>query len=83
MTTPTGATAEEILREQQMPPEEIRAVVTAEDPVIVRRYLELHRERLDEWVAQQRRIIGTIERWLIGGMRPTSPTVSAPRDTAL
>jgi hypothetical protein len=83
MTTRTGATAEEILREQQMPPEEIRAVVTAEDPVVVRRYLELHRERLDERIQEQRRIVATIERSLTRGMRPISPCVSVPRDTAL
>jgi hypothetical protein len=69
MTT-AGATAEEILRRQRMPAEEIRAVVTAEDPMIVRRHLELHRERLDEWIEEQRRIVVAIERSLTRAMPP-------------
>jgi hypothetical protein len=77
-----GTTAEEILRRQRMPAEEIRAVVTAEDPVIVRRHLELHRERLGEWLEEQRRIIGTIERSLTGRMQPIPPGEALP-DTAL
>ena len=44
------ATASEILHAQRMPPEEIRAVISAEDPLLVRRLLELHLERLgDGW----------------------------------
>ena len=31
---------------QRMPLDEIRAVLTADDPEIARRYLELHQERL-------------------------------------
>jgi hypothetical protein len=47
-----------------MPPEEIRAVLSADDPEIVRRFLELHRERLEEEVAEQRRTLAWLERSL-------------------
>jgi hypothetical protein len=47
-----------------MPPEEIRAVLAAEDPVIVRRHLELHRERLEEGLAEERRTLSALERLL-------------------
>jgi hypothetical protein len=47
-----------------MPPEEIRAVLAAEDPVVVRRLLELHRERLEERTAEQRRQLLVLERML-------------------
>jgi hypothetical protein len=44
-----------MLRRNRMPRAEIRAVLGAEDPEIVRRYLELHRERLEEQLAAHRR----------------------------
>jgi hypothetical protein len=47
-----------------MPTEEIRAVLSAEDPEIVHRYLELHRERLEERVAEQRRALESVEQIL-------------------
>ena len=47
-----------------MPPQEIRAVLAADDPVFVRRLLELHRERLEEWIEEQRRQVADIERSL-------------------
>ena len=55
-----SATAERIraaatLRRNRMPRAEIRAVLGAEDPEMVRRYLELHRERLEEHLAGRRR----------------------------
>ncbi len=53
------------LRRQQMPLEEIRAILATDDPLIVRRYMELHRERLDEWIAEQRRKLASLERSLI------------------
>ena len=43
------------LRRNRMPWAEIRAVLAADDPDIVRRYLELHRERLEEQMAAHRR----------------------------
>jgi hypothetical protein len=42
------------LRRHRMPRAEIRAVLGADDPEIVRRYLELHGERLQEQTAVQR-----------------------------
>ena len=55
-----SATAERIravgtLRRNRMPRAEIRAVLAADDPDIVHRYLELHRERLEEQMAAHRR----------------------------
>lgn len=52
------------LRLQGMPIEEIRVVLTADDPVVVHRYLELHHERLDERLAEQRRNLASLERSL-------------------
>ena len=51
--------AKATLVEQGMPKAEIHAVLLAVDPRVVRRYLELHRERLneqlqDEWCAVDR-----------------------------
>ena len=42
-----------ILRRQGMPSREIRAVAAADDPLVVQRLLELHRERLEEWLEEQ------------------------------
>jgi hypothetical protein len=47
------------LMDQGMPPAEIDAILGAEDPTVIRRYLQLHEERLEERLADQRR---TIER---------------------
>jgi DNA-binding transcriptional MerR regulator len=58
----TAATARRILRRQGMPPKEIRAVLAADDPLVVRRLLELHRERLEEWLEEQERLVVCIER---------------------
>ena len=44
-----------VLRSQNMPPGEIRAVLSTDDPDVVHRYLELHGERLEERLADQRR----------------------------
>jgi DNA-binding transcriptional MerR regulator len=52
------------LRRQRMPLPEIRAVLSADDPRIVRRHLELHRERLEEWVAEQRSVLASLQRSL-------------------
>jgi hypothetical protein len=63
--TIAAATARRILRGQGMPPQEIRAVLAAGDPLVVRRLLELHRERLDEWLEEQRTGVASIERSLV------------------
>ena len=54
------ALATPLLRDQGMPPEEIDAILGARDPEVVRRYLELHEERLAERLADQRRTIGRL-----------------------
>ncbi len=52
------------LRDQDMPSEEIATVLGADDPELVRRYFELHRERLEEHLADQRRTLARLERLL-------------------
>jgi DNA-binding transcriptional MerR regulator len=52
------------LTRQEMPREEIRAVLAAHEPETVRRYLDLHRERLEERLAEQRRTLADLERFL-------------------
>ena len=52
------------LREQGKPAAELQAILLSDDPVIVRRYLELHRERLEERLAEQVRTLGRLERQL-------------------
>jgi hypothetical protein len=56
--------AERILRSLGMPPEDIRAVLVADDPRLVRRHLELHRERLLEELVDRRRTLAALEREL-------------------
>jgi hypothetical protein len=58
------AWAEMVLRDQEMPPDELRVVLTTADPEVVRRHLELHVERLVEWLITQRRRVATVERIL-------------------
>jgi hypothetical protein len=64
---PFGSVADAIstLEDQAMPSEEIAAMVRAHDPEIVRRYLELHRERLAERLDGQRRTLDRLEGLLI------------------
>jgi len=47
-----------------MPPQEIRAVLTATDGLVMHRYLELHLERLEEWLAAQRHRLRAAEQVL-------------------
>jgi hypothetical protein len=47
-----------------MPPDEIRWVLTAEDPAVVHVILKLHRERLEEELAESRKALGELEAWL-------------------
>lgn len=63
------AWAASTLSRQEMPREEIRAVLAAHDPETVRRYLELHRERLEERLAEQRRTLADLERFLTEATR--------------
>jgi len=61
--SPSGsiAWAISVLKDQGMPSEEIVAILGADDPVLVSRYLELHRERFEEHLAAQRRTLARIE----------------------
>ena len=65
-----AAATRRVLRRQGMPRQEIRAVLAANDPLMVRRLLELHRERLEEWLEEQRRLVANIERSLVGEPGP-------------
>jgi hypothetical protein len=52
------------LSSHDMPPEEIRAVLRARDPVVVARYMELHREWLAEQLAHRIEELEVLERIL-------------------
>jgi DNA-binding transcriptional MerR regulator len=71
-TVTTRSATRRILRRQGMPPQEIRAILAAGDPLVVRRLLELHRERLEEWLEEQRRSLATLERSLAAADNPSS-----------
>lgn len=58
------AWAESVLRQQGMPPEELRFVMASEDAETVRRHLELHLERLEERLMGQRRHVVSAQRIL-------------------
>jgi hypothetical protein len=53
--------AADVLRRCQMPEDEIRWVLTADDPAVVHMILELHRERLEEQLAERRKTLGELE----------------------
>jgi hypothetical protein len=59
------AWAARTLRRYEMPSEEISAVLGADKPELVRRYMELHRERLEERLADQLRALNGLERLLV------------------
>ena len=75
------AWADITLRHHDMPSEEIRAILEADGPEIVRRYLELHGERLEEKVAEQRRTLACRERFLADAIerRNGKPETSSDR----
>jgi hypothetical protein len=52
-----------------MPPDEIRWILTADDPAVVHMILELHRERLEEELADRRKALGELEARLMIGVR--------------
>jgi len=59
------AWAEMVLRDQEMPSDELRVVLATADRELVRRHLELHLERFEEWLITQRRSVVAAERILI------------------
>ena len=64
--------AARVLGCQQMPEEEIDAVLATDDPEVVRRYLELHREWLEERLADQLRELDAVESQLLAERLATS-----------
>ena len=72
--TPTAAPAnwaERVLARQDMPPNEISAILATDEPEMVRRYLELHRERLEERLADRLREVDAIQAQLLA-MQPSA-----------
>ena len=59
--TDVRANAAEVLRRCQMQEDEIRWVLTADDPAVVHMILELHRERLEEELAARRKALAELE----------------------
>ena len=57
--------AEHALQAHEMPRSEIRAVLRSGDPTVVRRHLELHRERLREQLDDKLRTIDVLESILV------------------
>ena len=80
------AWAEMVLRDQEMPPDELRAALTTADPELLRRLFELHLERLKEWLITQRRSVAAAERILTeaagaaSSARPAFVELGTPRD---
>ena len=72
--------AAEMLRKCQMPEDEIRWVLTADDPAVFHMILELHRERLEEELAERRRALGDLE---VGLAKRAGTGVSANVDPEL
>jgi hypothetical protein len=72
------ASAVETLHEHGMPADEIGAVLAADDPEVVGRYLELHRERLEERLMEQRRTLASVERTLTAAILERRRRTSIP-----
>jgi hypothetical protein len=71
------ASAARALLRQEMPLGEVRAVLEAADPTVVRRYLELHRERLEEQIAERCRVLDAVERMLTENLAVNHANTSA------
>jgi hypothetical protein len=70
------AWAEMVLRDQEMPPDELRLVLTTPDRELVRHHLELHLERLEERLSTQRRRVVAVERMVAEAIERSRPTRS-------
>jgi len=55
------ADAADVLRRCQMPTDEIRWILAADDPAVVHMIVELHLERLEEELAERRAALGELE----------------------
>lgn len=81
------AEAADGLRRCQMPEDEIRWVLTADDPAVVHMIMELHRERLEEELAERRKRLRELELGLgayqLSNLRtpPTSGACTRSRGT--
>src|SRR5262245_37758338 len=60
----TAGWATRVLLDNGMPPAEIREVLTTDDTRVVRRRMELHRERLVEELFDRHRTLASLERVL-------------------
>jgi hypothetical protein len=60
-----------------MPPTEIHTVLVTDDPEIIRRHMELHRERLQERIADEVATVGRIEASLSEAIRARTRARSA------
>jgi hypothetical protein len=65
------------LRRLGMPPTEIHTVLLTDDPDVVRRLIELHRERLHERIADEVATVGRIEASLSEAIRARTRARSA------
>lgn len=65
-----------VLRDLDMPPDEVDAIVAAHHPLIVHRVMELHRERLEERLADQLRTLDRLERILTPAFSRLPPVPS-------
>jgi hypothetical protein len=75
--------AADVLRRCRMPEDEIRWVLTADDPAVVHMILELHRERLEEELAERRKALGLLEARLTASASVTVPTSDGPTVAAM
>ena len=82
MRGPNSKAARALLR-QDMPLDEVRAVLEAADPAVVHRYLELHRERLEEQIAERHRVLDAVERMLTESLvaSDNARTSAGPRES--
>jgi hypothetical protein len=69
LTSAPASWAECVLACQRMPPDEIGAILATDEPEMVRRYLELHRERLEERLADRLRELDAVETELLAAHR--------------
>jgi catechol 2,3-dioxygenase-like lactoylglutathione lyase family enzyme len=77
----TVAWAETVLRDQEMPPDDLLVVPTSTDRDLARRHLELHLERLEERLTTQRREVEAVERILSEANESEPPGSAAGRTT--
>jgi hypothetical protein len=78
--SPRVAWAETVLREQDMPADELRVVLTSSDRELIRHLLDLHLERLEERLVSQKQDVDAIGR-ILGGRLAGPPDVRSARRT--